>query len=67
MAHYCVHDVRHRGRLYQVPLRYGIYDGAGRMQLVKGKKLRLTPRDLRKIELRARRSHAQAGYCEGPW
>ena len=59
MALYCIHSVRHKGRLYEVPLRYGYYSGAGRLGLVKGKRLRLTPRDLRMIVARAMRCHAQ--------
>ena len=61
MALYCSHAVRHRGRLYEVPLRYGHPDGAGRMRLVKGKKLRLTPKDIHKLVLRAMCRHGRAG------
>jgi hypothetical protein len=62
MAYYCGHDVRHRGRLYTVPLRYGVYGGGGRITQLKGKPLRRTPKDNRKIIARAERHHCRSCY-----
>lgn len=60
MAHYCSHDVRHRGRLFRVPLRYGVYGGGGALTRIKGKKLRLSPQDSRKIIARAEQAHSRS-------
>ena len=61
MAYYCNHSARHRGRLYTVPLRYGLFGGAGPMKQVKGKPLKLSAKDRRKIIARAERAHSRAG------
>ena len=65
MALYCSHEVHHRGRLYNVPLRYGCHDGAGSMKQIKGKLLKLSPKDRRKISARATRAHAREGCFVG--
>ncbi len=61
MALYCDHHVRHRGRMYRVPLRYGSYGGGGRMEQVKGKHLKLSEKDRRKIIARAVQAHGRTG------
>lgn len=46
MAWYGGGKVRYRGRLVYVTTRYGEFDGAN---VIKGKPLKLTPRDIRRI------------------
>jgi len=48
-----------------VPLRYGYHDGAGSVKQIKGKVLKLSSKDRRKIIARATRAHARAGYFDG--
>ena len=51
MAHYEYYEVYYRGRLIEVNTRYGVLKGAGGVYVIRGKRLSLTGRDIRKIWL----------------
>jgi len=67
MAHYCAHQIRFKGRLLKVPLRYGDLRGAGPVELLSGKPLRFTRKELKKIEILAQRKHARIGCFDFLW
>ena len=50
MAWYCLTRMWYRGRLLEMQLRYGSYQGGGGARVIKGKPLKLTMRDHERIE-----------------
>ena len=58
MAWYCGTKMWYRGRLLDINLRYGCYEGGGGAKIIKGNPLELTERDHQRISILVSRKPA---------